>query len=208
MFNLKAAIAISVLSLAASVGAHAAGGKPDLIIPGNYWKVTAYNDASTVHAQLATQGLCFFQTAVIGTQTAGIWYSPTFFDWNGTWRQEGDQIFMTGDFAGDYLGSAVGHDGMEWQIVTVDKNNEGFGHWHEWLENGAYGSVIGYANAKFTRIGRCPYQPPTGTVGLALEKLVNEVSLKAPRRVRTDGKEALGPNDGFQVPVELPPPAK
>jgi hypothetical protein len=91
-----------------------------------------------------------------------VWSSTTFFDWNGDWRQEGDQVFMTGDYAGDVNGNAVGHDGMEWQLVTAEKA-EGFGHWKEWRENGGTGTTIGFGNTKFSRVGTCTFQPPPGT---------------------------------------------
>lgn len=201
MSKRKPAILSFALSLALGTGAIATP-QPDVVTNGNLWSITFHDDSSPVHAQWATQRLCFFVTATVGTQLAGIWYSPTFFDWNGTWRQEGDQVFMTGDYAGDANGNAVGHDGMEWQLVTAEPKSEGFGHWKEWRENGAFGRPIGYGNAKLSRLGRCPFQPAASSDIAALEKQIHEESLKAPRRIRADGSEALGPTDAEQLPLQ------
>lgn len=174
---------------------------PNVTLNGNLWSITAYDDSAPGHTQWATQNICFLQQGVLGTHAYGIWYSTTFYDWNGSWRQEGDQVFMTGDYAGDIQGNAVGHDGMQWEIVTSNYANEGYGHWHEWRENRLYGQVIGYANAKLRRIGKCPIEPTPGATAAELEKLVVEQSLEAPRRYRDDGTEALGPSDPRQVPL-------
>jgi hypothetical protein len=123
---------------------------PDLVTGGNRWTITAYNDASPVHAQLATQGLCFRFIGTVGTHNRYEWWSDTFPDWNGIASQEGDEVFMHGDYAND-----VGHDGMQWSIVTSSAKNIGAGHWFEWRENGAFGNTIGFANALLTRVGRC-----------------------------------------------------
>lgn len=195
-------IVIPLLSVFALAGAAQAQPKPDVVTYGNMWTITAYNDATTNHAKLATQTLCFYSTGMVGTQLSGVWYSTTFYDWNGTWRQEGDQVFMTGDYAGDINGNAVGHDGMQWELVTVEKAGEGFGHWHEWRENGSTGNVIVYANAKLKRSGNCTFQPPVGTDFATLEKYVSEESQKAPRRYRRDGREAWGPTDFEQLPLQ------
>jgi hypothetical protein len=123
---------------------------PDLVTGGNRWTITAYNDASPNHDQWATQGICFRFIGTVGTHNRYQWWSDTFPDWNGIASQEGDEIFMHGDYAND-----VGHDGMKWSIVTSSAKNIGAGHWFEWRENGAYGNTIGFANALLTRVGRC-----------------------------------------------------
>jgi hypothetical protein len=192
---------ISILALALSAGAQAQP-RPDVVTNGNAWSITFYDDSAPAHTQWATQNLCFVSTGMVGTQLSGYWYSTTFFDWNGNWRQEGDQVFMTGDYAGDTSGNAVGHDGMEWQLVTAEKAAEGFGHWKEWREDGGTGNAIGFGNAKFKRIGSCTFQPPGGVDYATLERLVIEESSKAPKRYRKDGKEALGPLDKEIVPIQ------
>ncbi len=191
---------VSVLALTLSAAVQAQP-KPDIVSNGNAWSITFHDDSSPGHAQWATQNLCFFATGMVGTQLAGYWYSTTFFDWNGTWRQEADQVFMTGDYAGDVNGNAVGHDGMEWQLVTTEKAAEGFGHWKEWRENGGNGTTIGFGNAKLRRIGACAFQPPLGVDIKTLERLLVEESTKAPKRFRKDGSEAIGPIDREMAPL-------
>lgn len=159
---LKAASVVAGIALFLSMVAQAVPPHlPDLVKGGNRWLITFYNDSSTVHTQWATQGLCFFKVADVGTHTRYVWYSDTFPDWNGWATQEGDQIFMHGDYAKD-----VGHDGMEWEIVTSSYKNEGAGHWKEWRENGSYGNTIGFGNAKFTRVGSCLNVDLAGTTEL------------------------------------------
>ena len=126
--------------------------KPDLVSDGNRWLITFYNDNASGHDRWATQGLCFFRVVDVGTHTRYVWYSDTFPDWNGWATQEGDQIFMHGDYARD-----VGHDGMEWEIVTDSPRNQGAGHWKEWRENGGFGRTIGFGNAKFSHVGKCRF---------------------------------------------------
>jgi hypothetical protein len=62
---------------------------------------------------------------------------------------------MHGDYQMPYGVTDVGHDSMEWEIVTVSPKNEGAGHWREWAENGGFGNTIGFGNAKFKRVGKC-----------------------------------------------------
>jgi len=133
------ALALLALTLAATATAQVLP-SPQLVTGGNLWTVTAFDDSSPVHTQWATQGICFEYLGVFGTQIRYRWYSTTFPDWNGKATQEGDQVFMHGDYAKD-----VGHDGMEWSIVT---NKAGSGHWFEWRENGGFGITIGFANSQ------------------------------------------------------------
>ena len=134
---------------------------PDLVQGGNRWTITAYDDSSTIHNQWATQGICFYYAGTRGTQQLYRWVSDTFPDWNGRAVQEGDQIFMHGDYAND-----VGHDGMQWDVVTSSPKNEGYGHWQEWREDGKLGRTIGFANAKLARVGQCK----TKTADLAIDR--------------------------------------
>lgn len=131
---------------------------PDLVAEGNLWRITDYLDQTPGHAQAATQGLCFFYAGTVGTHQRYTWVSNTYPDWNGRATQEGDQIFMHGDFKWPF-GQDVdgGHDGMEWEIVTMSRRNEGAGHWKEWVEDAMFGQTIVFANAKFTRVGKCDY---------------------------------------------------
>ncbi|MEK7323511.1 MAG: hypothetical protein AABZ84_10585 [Pseudomonadota bacterium] len=158
---------------------------PNVYDDGNRWLITAYNDSSPTHAQMATQGICFLPYAVVGTHVRGMWYSDTFPDWNGVYSQEGDQVFMHGDYAMD-----VGHDGIMFEIETSSRNNQGGGHWTEWRENGAYGKTIVFANAKLSRVGKCTSFTPTDALKLQI----------APRVIRT-GLPAVNPLDLDQLPI-------
>lgn len=128
---------------------------PDLVRDGNRWTITFYDDSGTMHPQWATQGICFYYAGTVGTHQRYIWVSDTYPDWNGRATQEGDQIFMHGDFQWPYGNRDGGHDGMEWEIVTSNPRNEGAGHWKEWVEDGRAGITIGFGNAKFVRVGKC-----------------------------------------------------
>jgi hypothetical protein len=141
------AILVSAMTLATGV---ASAQEPNLISYGNRWTITAFNDESPIHDEWATQGICFRSLGTFGTHQRYEWWSDTFPDWNGIATQEGDQIEMHGDYAGD-----VGHDGMSWQIASASPRNIGTGHWFEWREDGKFGRTIGFANAVLTRVGRC-----------------------------------------------------
>jgi hypothetical protein len=133
--------------------------RPDLVSEGNRWTITAYYDNSPTHTQAATQGLCFYPDGVSGTHQRYIWVSDTYPDWNGRATQEGDQIFMHGDFQWPYsVRRDGGHDSMEWEVVTSSPRNLGAGHWREWVENGVFGTTIGYGNAKLQRVGKCKFR--------------------------------------------------
>lgn len=164
--------------------AHAAP-LPNVYDDGNRWLITAYNDSSPTHAQMATQGICFLPYAAVGTHIRGFWYSDTFPDWNGVYSQEGDQVFMHGDYAAD-----VGHDGIMFEIDTSSRNNQGGGHWTEWRENGAYGNTIVFGNAKLNRVGRCNTLTPAAILKLQV----------APR-VLKNGFPATNPLDLDQLPI-------
>jgi hypothetical protein len=149
----------AALVVAAGTAQHAASAqsivaaptdKPDLTTGGNRWTITFYNDSSPNHDEWATQGICFRFIGTVGTHNRYEWWSDTFPDWNGIASQEGDEIFMHGDYAGD-----VGHDGMKWSIVTSSAKNIGAGHWFEWREDSKFGRTIGFGNTLLNRVGRC-----------------------------------------------------
>jgi hypothetical protein len=146
--NAIAASAVFAFTIGITVNAQPAFPSPDLTRGGNLWSITAYDDASPVHTQMATQGICFEFIGVVGTQNRYRWRSTTYPDWNGIASQEGDQIFMHGDYAKD-----VGHDGIMWSIDTL---KSGSGHWIEWRENGGFGNTIVFANTTLQRTGSCP----------------------------------------------------
>jgi hypothetical protein len=151
MFLRKLSLSVAALLLTAPLVSHALPPhNPDLITNGNRWTITAYDDSSVVHTQWATQGICFYSAGTVGTHQRYYWVSDTFPDWNGRATQEGDQVFMHGDYANN-----VGHDGMQFEITTSSSKNESYGHWHEWREDPKYGLTIGFANAKLVRVGKC-----------------------------------------------------
>jgi hypothetical protein len=153
-------LTITTLALAGSTALHAQPPHyPDLISDGNRWIITAYDDSSPVHTEWATQGICFYPDGVAGTHQRYIWISDTYPDWNGRASQEGDQIFMHGDFQWPYgQNKDGGHDGMEWEITTVSPVSGGTGHWKEWVEDGRAGLTIGFTNAKLRRVGKCKHE--------------------------------------------------
>jgi hypothetical protein len=139
---------------------------PNVLVDGNEWSITGYLDTAQGHTQLATQTLCFFDAGFNGTHQQYYWVSTSYPDWNGFATQEGDQIFMYGDFRWPFNNRDGGHDGMQWEIVTDNPKNVGAGHWQEWIEDGRLGIPVVFANAVFKRTGKCPYD----TVGEAFEK--------------------------------------
>jgi hypothetical protein len=158
IMNFKTSMCLTVSALALTFQGSSLADpphRPDLVKEGNRWTVTGYFDNSPVHTQAATQGICFYPAGVSGTHQLYRWVSDTFPDWNGIATQEGDQVFMHGDYQRPYGVTDGGHDSMEWEIVTMSRENEGAGHWREWAEDGGFGMTIGFGNAKFVRVGRC-----------------------------------------------------
>lgn len=154
-YKVTAFLALASIALAGSAQA-VPPYSPDLVSGGNRWTITFYDDSSPAHNQWATQGICFYYAGTVGTHQRYVWVSDTYPDWNGRATQEGDQVFMHGDFQWPYGQQRNGgHDGMEWDIVTVSKKNQGAGHWKEWVEDAAYGITIGFGNARFERVGQC-----------------------------------------------------
>ena len=156
---------------------------PNVFDGGNRWTITAFNDASMLHSQMATQGICFSAPVMVGTHLRGYWYSDTFPDWNGVYSQEGDQVFLHGDYAKD-----VGHDAMQ---LSLTSSREGDGHWVEWRENGGFGKTIVFANAKVVRVDKCRS---------LTEDELSTFSV-APRYLE-DGRAAENPLDENQVPLK------
>ncbi|MGD8569059.1 MAG: hypothetical protein PVJ39_13305 [Gammaproteobacteria bacterium] len=182
--KLKLSLMLATGLMATAAFAHPP--QPNVFDDGNYWKITAYDDSSPGHTQLASQGICFQPYAVVGTQIRGVWYSDTFPDWNGRYAQEGDQVFLHGDYAKD-----VGHDGMQFEIVTRSRDNLAAGHWKEWREDGSYGNTIGFANTTLTRIGKCE---------IIQSGDLTKISVLP--RLTVDGRIAENPGDKGQIPLE------
>ncbi|MET0027196.1 MAG: hypothetical protein ABW101_06125 [Candidatus Thiodiazotropha sp.] len=177
----QSSMTLSILALTCSLSAMAAPPySPDLITNGNRWEATAYLDSSLTHAQGNTQGICFFPNGLPGTHQSYRWVSDTFPGWDGMAAQEGDQIFMHGDFAilnadGTETDNA-GHHGIEWEIFSVSPNNEGAGHSQEWIEDKGFGVVSQFVTVKFIRTGKCRYASAEEAMeaNQQLERPVNE----------------------------------
>ncbi|WP_163834226.1 hypothetical protein [Spartinivicinus ruber] len=166
--NVACSLLGSILLSAAFVSFAKPPFEPDLVKDGNRWLITFYNDADPKHVQWATQGLCFYYapTPVSSTQQRYYWVSDTYPDWNGQAAQEGDQVFMHGDFQWPYGTVDGGHDGMEWSLVAQPRDfvekaiDVGAGHWKEWVENGHFGRTIGFGNTLLRRVGKCQITDP------------------------------------------------
>jgi hypothetical protein len=171
---------------------------PNVYSAGNRWIITAYNDASPVHQQMGQQGICFLPFAVVGTGIQGVWYSDTFPNWRGRYRQEGDQLVMHGNWA-----NFQGSDGMVIDLhVGTTPRDVGNGQWTEWWNFGANGTTIAFANASLRRVSKCLSPTNVDTMSQAeLETLSAERSRSVSPRLRRDGKESDHPTDPEQVPL-------
>lgn len=199
----KKLLVASILA-AASLSAYAVPPHSPYVAQGStsmLWSITFYDDTSNVHSQWATQNICFIPTGVQGSNAVGIWYSTTYQRWLGRWRQEGDQIFMIGNFWTDR-----GNDAMQWEITVANK--EGFGNWEEWVDDSAFGGWLAKGNTKFVNLGKCPWTPWSTSTGIAIsvddaQKMVIEQAGMAPLRVRQDGV-VPSPTDRLQLPLTRP----
>ncbi len=179
----KHATLIAIGSLLSNGAVLANPPKPNVFDGGNRWNITFYDDPSSVHQEWGTQEICFLPYAVVGTSIQGVWYSTSFYDWNGRYYQEGDEVKMTGDYAND-----VGHDHMTLVHTTYDVAGKvrgmAFKDWTEWREDGAYGRIIGWGNAKLERMGYCRN---------VLEDEALEISVSLPDRLTVRGDIASYP---------------
>jgi hypothetical protein len=164
---------------------------------GTLYSITFYDDTSTTHTQWATQQICVVQGPPQGSNATGLWYSTSYYRWIGRWRQEGDQIFMTGDFW-----SGPGNDAIQLELVTT--RDEAYGHWDEWIEDGSYGGWLGKGNTKVAKLGACNWNPPPrGNAVMAetweeIEKAALAAAERAPVRYLRDGSLAK-PSDPGQI---------
>lgn len=172
---------------------------PNVYDEGNLWSITFHNDDSVNHTQWATQRICFLPySSNGGTQLKGRWYSTTYPNWNGHYRQEGDSVKMVGNFW-----DGKGNDGITFDIVTSNPHTGlghkhgtvGAGHWHEWGDNGATGPVYGFGNALFERVGKCYDIKGTDVESFSAEKL------RIDTRLLKNGEKALYPQQEGQLPL-------
>ena len=172
--------------------------KPNVFDGGNRWLITAFDDSSSVHQQWATQGICFLPYAVVGTHIRGVWYSDTFPNWRGRYAQEGDNLLMHGNWA-----NFGGSDGMVIDLFAgTSPKDEGGGQWTEWWNFGTYGTTVGFANARLSRVSKCPLPANVATATQAeLEKFGEDSSSKVSPRLRRDGTVADRPSDPASAPL-------
>lgn len=205
MKTLKQKLMISALALfmviVGLVGqASAQVPRPNVFDGGNRWLITGFLDASPVHQQVATQGICFLPYAVGGTHIGGVWYSDTYPGWRGHYSQEGDGLLMYGNWA-----NFAGSDGIFIDLIQgTSPRDVGGGQWTEWFNIGPYGTTVGFANARLMRVGKCqlPKNAHVSEMGQSdIEKLAVGLSDRVKPRMRKDGKPATSPNDPEQVPL-------
>ena len=170
---------------------------PNVYDRGNLWTITFHDDDSVAHSQWATQRICFLPyvaPAAGQTQIKGRWYSTSYPNWHGHYRQEGDSVKMVGNFW-----NGRGNDGITFDIVTSDPNTGlgvrhrtiGAGHWHEWGDNGRFGPVYGFGNAILERVGKCHIVKQTD---------IDTINIDV--RMLKDGREAEYPQQPGQLPLK------
>jgi hypothetical protein len=190
-------MAVALLGLSVTAAAQP---KPNVFDGGDRWLITAYDDTSPVHAQMATQSICFLPYAASGTHIQGVWFSTSFPNWRGRYSQEGDRVLMHGDYA-----NGVGHDGMEIELFAgTSPADEGAGQWTEWRETGPFGTNIAFANTRLRRVGRCKWPSDMDITKInraEAEKIAVDLSSKVPPRKKRDGKVAESPAEPGQVPL-------
>lgn len=178
--------------------------RPDVVNGGSKWLITAYDNCSPAHSQMATQCICFLPYAQTGTCIQGVWYSCSYPGWSGHYSQEGDRVRMYGNWGND-----VGSDGMVIDLFAGTTSglfagtppiDEGAGTWTEWLNAGPNGTTVVFANCRLRRVGKCPL-PNTRMTQAEVEKLAAELSSNVKPRLRKDGKPAQSPTDSEQVPL-------
>jgi hypothetical protein len=182
--------------------AAAAQPQPSLTESGNRWLLSGWEDSSPDHAVLPTQTICFFRSGVNGTHVVGVWSATTFPNWRGRWAQEGDRVFIYGEF-----GDRAGHDSMVIDLFGgPTPSDQAWGKWVEWTESTPFDTTVRFANARLQRDGFCMPPPgiadPTKVGAETLEKAVAELAVKVPPRLKADGKPARTPAEPGQVPLQ------
>jgi hypothetical protein len=196
--SMTAGLALFIVAGLAAEAAAQAVPRPNVFNGGNRWLITAYADNSTVHQQLATQGICFLPYVLNGTHIQGIWYSDTFPNWSGRYSQEGDRVLMHGNW-----GNFIGSDGMVIELTEgTSPKDVGGGQWTEWFNFGAHGTTVVFANARLARVGNCLAVPHADPTQAELEVLAAERSRNVGPRLRKDGKAAESPTDPESVPLD------
>ena len=125
--------------------------QPDFVKQGNKWSFKAYDDASPDHTQLvAAQDICFEYNGTSGNHQLYTWYSETFAGWSGRAVQEGDQIFIHGDFA-----NGAGHSSIQLDTLVAPTIYGSAGTWQEWRHDDKNGTTVSFAKTRALRQGNC-----------------------------------------------------
>lgn len=125
--------------------------QPDFVAQGNKWSFKAYDDASPDHTTLvAAQDICFEYNGTSGNHQVYTWYSETFPGWSGRAVQEGDQIFIHGDFA-----NGSGHSAIQLDTLVAPTIYGSAGTWQEWRHDGKNGVTVSFAKTRALREGNC-----------------------------------------------------
>jgi len=147
---LSVSLAASLFGLS-SLSYAAAPYLPDFVKDGNRWSFKAYDDASPDHTTLVSaQVICFEYAGISGNHQLYTWYSETFPGWSGNAVQEGDQIFIHGDYA-----SGAGHSSIQLDTLVAPTINGSAGTWQEWRHDGANGQTVNFAKTRALREGDC-----------------------------------------------------
>ena len=124
---------------------------PDFVKSGNKWSFKAYDDSSLDHTQLvAAQDICFEYAGISGNHQLYTWYSETFPGWSGKAVQEGDQLFIHGDYA-----NGAGHSAIQLDTLVAPNIYGSAGTWQEWRHDGSTGITVNFAKTRALRQGDC-----------------------------------------------------
>lgn len=124
---------------------------PDMVKEGNKWSFKAYDDSDPNQTvTVSAQGICFEYAGTSGNHQLYTWYSDTFPGWSGKAVQEGDQIFLHGDYA-----NGAGHTSIQIETLVMPPIYGSAGYWQEWRHDGAQGTSIGFATTRSLREGNC-----------------------------------------------------
>jgi len=116
-----------------------------------------YDDNDPSHQPLLVipQRICFGNTVDTGTHQRSRWCSTTK-NWKGWAHQEGDQVFMHGNY--QMPDGNIGSTTLQWEIVTnanadaLNAGTKGYGHCVDWYSTStSFGHTNVFANVRFIR---------------------------------------------------------
>lgn len=127
---------------------------PDFVTNGNRWSFKNYDDEHPDQLVLASaQIVCFERAGTLGNHMQYTFYSESFPGWRGRAVQEGDQLYMHGDYADGQGHNTIQLDSL---VATTPPNvNGSAGMWQEWRSDGKGGSTVKFAKTRALREGNC-----------------------------------------------------